>query len=122
MIRTELIATVGPACGLIDDVQEGHRVLIDDGNIRLKAIGKRQDEPACRQMALLYGVIPIRLDLCQGFRAMLSRLDEVLLPHGLADKRDRIVVVADTRPDVADEIDAVFVHLFGSTAPEAHTA
>lgn len=76
----------------------------------------------CRQMALLYGVIPIRMDLCRGFRAMLNRMDEVLQQRGLAAPGDRIVVVADTRPDVPDEIDAVFIHLVGSTAPGIRSA
>lgn len=80
------------------------------------------DERVCRQMALLYGVVPIRMDLCQGFRVMLNRLDEVLMQRRLAAEGDRIVVVADTRPDVPDEIDAVFIHVVGSTAPGTRSA
>ncbi|MBP7933891.1 MAG: pyruvate kinase [Phycisphaerae bacterium] len=96
--------------------------LLSKHRLEAPIVALSPDERVCRQMALLYGVIPIHMDLCQGFRAMLSQLDEVLLQRGLAAKRDRIVVVADTRPDVADEIDAVFIHLVCSTAPEARTA
>ena len=45
---------------------------------------------------------------------MLSDLDEKLIKHNLADIDDQIVVVADSRPDLPGETDAMFIHQVGS--------
>jgi len=74
------------------------------------------DETVCRQMAMLYGVLPIQMDQAPELDQMLSDLDSVLVEHNLADINDQIVVVADSRPDLPGETDAMFIHQVGSTA------
>ncbi len=65
---------------------------------------------ACRQMALLYGVVPICLPSMQAPETMLRDLDRTLLGRGLAQPGDQVVVVSDLRPEVPGETDSLFVH------------
>ncbi|UCD27509.1 MAG: pyruvate kinase [Planctomycetota bacterium] len=73
------------------------------------------DEIVCRQMALLYGVIPIRMEPANELNQMLGDLDKVLIDNQLADVDDQIVLVADSRPDLPGETDAMFIHQVGSS-------
>jgi pyruvate kinase len=68
----------------------------------------------CRQMALLYGVVPICLKEPGQLNKMLADLDAVLLDRRLASANDQIVVVADSRPDLPGETDVLFIHPVGS--------
>jgi pyruvate kinase len=73
------------------------------------------DERVCRQMAMLYGVIPIHLPDQGSIKATLIALERVLLERKLAALNDNIVVTADVRPDLPGETDALFIHVVGTT-------
>lgn len=64
---------------------------------------------ACRQMALLYGVLPVCVPDGSPER-MMQNLDALLVRQGLATTGDQIVVVSDARPEIPGETDALFVH------------
>ena len=72
------------------------------------------DERVCRQMALLYGVVPIAAAQSREMRENLAYLDKLLLDRHLANANDRVVVAADTRPDLPGETDALFIHVVGT--------
>ncbi len=73
------------------------------------------NERICRQMALLYGVVPICRTQPGRMEKMLADLDTVLLDRRLASADDQIVIVADSRTDLPGETDALFIHPVGSS-------
>jgi pyruvate kinase len=77
-------------------------------------------ETVCRQMALLYGVLPIQMQQASQLDRMLCDLDEMLIKNKLADIDDQIVVVADSRHDLPGETDAMFIHQVGTDADKLH--
>lgn len=70
----------------------------------------------CRQMALIYGVIPVQRVQEVDLLATMGIVEEVILNLGLAKSGDTIVVTGDTRPDIPGETDAMLIHEVGSIA------
>jgi len=89
-------------------------ILLSKHRIDVPIVALTPSEQVCRQLSLVYGVIPIHLRHADEFLDMLGDLDRMLLDKGLAARDDQIVVVADTRPDVPGETDALFIHVVGS--------
>jgi len=87
--------------------------LLSKHRSRQPVIALAQDEKICRQMAILYGVLPGRLGQASNIEDMLQDLDRVLLEKIWASQGDRIIVLGDTRPDIPGEIDMMLVHLVG---------
>lgn len=90
-------------------------VLLSKHRLDVPIIALTPSEQVCRQLTLVYGVVPVHMRHADEFLDMLGDLDRLLLDKGLAARDDQIVVVADTRPDVPGETDALFVHVVGST-------
>ena len=70
-------------------------------------------EHVCRQMALLYGVVPIHYQPSSRLDQMLEDFDRILLERNLTAVGDSIVVVAHTRPDLPGETEVLFAHVVG---------
>ena len=73
------------------------------------------DDRTCRQLALLYGVVPLRFSEGGSMDEMLAELDKMLLDRQLAEIDDQIVIVADSRPDLPGETDVLIIHPVGSS-------
>ncbi|MBI4579144.1 MAG: pyruvate kinase [Planctomycetes bacterium] len=68
------------------------------------------NETACRQMSLLYGVVPVCQPEMDTPQMMLRNLDRLVTSRQLAAPGDQVVVVFDMRPEVPGETDAIVVH------------
>jgi len=90
--------------------------LLSKHRIEQTIVALTPDEKVYRQMALLYGVLPFRMNQARQMEQMLGDLDKVLIENSLADNDDQIVVVADSRPDLPGETDAMFIHQVGSSS------
>ncbi len=84
--------------------------LVARHRLPVPVIGLTCDDCVCRQMALLYGVLPIRVDPLDNPAAMANALDAQLLQRRLAVPGDLVVVVTSTRPTVAGATDTALVH------------
>lgn len=69
------------------------------------------DQTVCRQMALLYGVLPIHRPEADNPARMMAEMDRILIERKLAACGDQVMVVSDMRPDVAGETDSLFIHV-----------
>ncbi len=81
-------------------------------NLRLgrTVVALSRDPRVCREMALLFGVQPIRMEPCEPQDAMLRRLDRALVDRRLARPDDLIVVLSGTHLLRADETNALLTH------------
>lgn len=77
--------------------------------LRMPVIGLTYDERVCRQMNLLYGVVPIQVSPMDNPVAMAAALDRELTQRGLAAAGDLIVVVTSTRPTTPGATDTALV-------------
>ncbi len=77
------------------------------------------DEVVCRQMALLYGVIPLLLPRPRDLQDLLATLDRSLLDAALATEGQELVIVAGTRLNEPGETTALFVHRVGDGSSAA---
>lgn len=76
-------------------------------------IGLTHEEHVYRQLALLRGVIPLRVAPIDNPAAMTATLEEQLRSAGLAKRGDQIVIVTSTRPTQRGTTDVVLVHEMG---------
>ena len=74
------------------------------------------NERVCRQMNLLYGVIPILVQPIANPAEMADVLDVTLLRRGLAKPGDLVVVVTSTQPETPGATDTTLVHRVGEPA------
>jgi len=117
-------AVVHAATAMAEDLDVGVVAVWTEGGNLARLLSKhRLDRPivaftphehVCRQMALLYGVIPIRYDRPSRLDRMLNDLDQTLIDRDLATHGDRIVVVANRRPDLPGDTEALLTHIVGS--------
>jgi len=82
----------------------------------MPVLGLSYDERVCRQMNLLYGVVPVRVEPLDNPAAMASALDKIVLQRGLAASGDLIVVVTSTRPTTPGATDTALVRRVGDLA------
>ncbi len=78
--------------------------------LAMPVVGLTYDERVYRQMALLFGVIPIRVAPLDHPAEMAATLDEILIERKLAKAGDLIVVVTSTRPTTPGATDTTLVH------------
>lgn len=76
----------------------------------MPVVGLTYNERVCRQMNLLFGLIPIRVAPLDNPAAMTAVLDEILVARKLAEPHDLVVVVTSTRPTTPGATDTVLVH------------
>ncbi len=79
----------------------------------IPVLGLSYDERVCRQMNLLYGVVPVRVEPLDNPAAMASALDSIVLQRGLAARGDLVVVVTSTRPTTPGATDTALVRRVG---------
>jgi len=89
-------------------------ILLSKHRLDVPILALAPSEQVCRQLSLVYGVIPVHMRHADEFLEMLGDLDRLLLEKALAARDDKVIVVADTRPDVPGETDALFIHVVGS--------
>lgn len=87
--------------------------LIARHRLPMPVTGLTYDERVYRRMALLYGVVPIRVEPLSHPARMAAVLDERLLERGLAERGDLVVVVTSTRPTTPGATDTTLVHRVG---------
>ncbi|MBK9121185.1 MAG: pyruvate kinase [Phycisphaerales bacterium] len=87
--------------------------LVAKHRLRIPVVGLTSDPAVWRQMNLLFGVVPIRVDPLDHPAEMAEAVDGHLLRHGLAAPGDLIVVVTSTQPQVPGATDTVVVHRVG---------
>jgi pyruvate kinase len=90
--------------------------LLSRHRLQAKIVAMTACEVACRQMALLYGVMPVCVPQVREAGAMLANLDKILLERQLAQPGEQLVVVWDARPDVPGETDAIVMHTIAQDA------
>jgi len=83
----------------------------------MPVVGLTSDARVARQMNLLYGVTPIRVEPLDNPAAMAAALDAELLKRQLALNGDIVVVVTSTRPTTPGATDTALVRRVGQ--PEA---
>jgi pyruvate kinase len=66
----------------------------------MPVLGVTDGESTCRQLSVVWGVIPMRCDRAPRYDAMLDAARERILEQGLAKKGDRVVVTAGVPFDV----------------------
>jgi len=76
----------------------------------MPVVGLTYDQRVCRQMNLLYGVIPLRVQPLSNPAEMAGVLDALLLERGLARRGELVVVVTSTRPQSPGATDTVLAH------------
>lgn len=84
---------------------------------RMPIIALTRDDAACRRMALLQGVIPVRVGPALSPVHLSQMLDEILIVRNLAREPDLIVVVGSTRPLVTGATDLIIVHRVSTPTP-----
>jgi pyruvate kinase len=82
-------------------------------------LGLTYDARVRRQMNLLYGVIPVRVEPLDNPAAMAAALDSVLLERKLATPGDLIVVVTSTRPTTPGATDTALVRRVGGAPTQS---
>jgi pyruvate kinase len=75
----------------------------------MPVLGLSYDPRVCRQMNLLYGVIPVRVEPLDNPAEMAAALDTIVLERKLAAPGDLIVVVTSTRPTTPGATDTALV-------------
>ncbi len=83
----------------------------------MPVLGLSYDARVCRQMNLLYGVIPVRVEPLDNPAAMAAALDAVVLERKLATPGDLIVVVTSTKPTTPGATDTVLLRRVGEVQP-----
>ena len=73
----------------------------------------------CRQMVLLYGVVPIRYERANQVDQMLADFDRILVERDLAARGDQIIIVAHTRQDLPGNTELLFTHIVGSDSADS---
>ena len=76
-------------------------------------VGLTYDERVYRRMALLHGVVPVRVEPLSNPAEMAAVLDDRLTALGLASPGDLIVVVTSTKPTTPGATDTTLVHRVG---------
>jgi pyruvate kinase len=79
----------------------------------MPVLGLTFDERVYRQMNLLYGVVPIRVEPLNNPAAMAAALDGEVLKRKLATAGDLIVVVTSTKPTTPGATDTALVRRVG---------
>ncbi len=92
--------------------------LLSKHRLRMPVVALIPLEIKCRQAAILYGTTAICRPQPRHVDDIVNQLDEVLTEHELAQLGDRIVIVADSRPDLPGDTDAVLLHTVGSQYEE----
>jgi pyruvate kinase len=100
------LVAVWSATGTTARMVAKHRLL-------MPVIGLTYDERVYRQMNLLFGVIPLKVEPLDNPAAMAVALDEQLLRRNLAAPGDLIVVVTSTRPTTPGATDTALVRRVG---------
>jgi pyruvate kinase len=90
--------------------------------LAVPVVGLSYDARVCRQMNLLYGVIPVRVEPLDNPAAMAAALDQVVVQRKLAAAGDLIVVVTSTRPTTPGATDTALVRRIGGAPPLIRTA
>ena len=72
-----------------------------------------------RQMALYYGVIPIRLERPMHAEEIVAAMDATLVHRGIVDHGDLIVMVGVTLADGLETLDGALVHAVGQTGAKS---
>jgi pyruvate kinase len=83
----------------------------------MPVVGLTHSERVYRQINLLFGVIPIRVEPMDNPTEMAATLDARLLERRLAAAGDLVVVVTSTRPYSPGATDTTLVHRVGPPAP-----
>jgi pyruvate kinase len=81
----------------------------------IPVLGLTYDDTVWRQLNLLFGVLPIRVDPMDNPKDMISTLDEIVLQRELAAHGDFILVVMSTQPTTPGATDVTLVHRVGSS-------
>lgn len=76
------------------------------------------DERVCRQMAVLYGVVPVHRPQVLGLQSFMEQADRILLEEGIVRKGEQIVLIADMHPDVPGDTDALIIRIVGNDLSE----
>jgi pyruvate kinase len=79
----------------------------------MPVLGLSYDPRVCRQMSLLYGVVPARVEPLDNPAAMAAALDAIVLERKLAAPGDLIVVVTSTRPTTPGATDTALLRRVG---------
>lgn len=87
--------------------------LVAQHRLAIPVVGLSYNAQVCRQIGLLYGVIPIRVDPLENPVDMVATVDQHLLAHELVVPGDVIVVVTSTRPTLPGATDTAVVHRIG---------
>ena len=87
--------------------------LVAKHRLPVPVVGLSYNERVCRQMNLLYGVIPILVKPIANPAEMADVLDVTLIRRGLAKPGDLIVVVTSTQPETPGATDTTLVHRVG---------
>ncbi len=82
----------------------------------MPVVGLTYDQRVYRQMNLLFGVIPLKVEPLDNPAAMAATLDSLLLERKLAAPGDLIVVVTSTRPTTPGATDTALVRRVGETS------
>jgi pyruvate kinase len=90
--------------------------LVAKHRLPMPVLGLTYDERVYRQMNLLYGVIPIRVEPLNNPAAMAAALDVEVLKRKLATAGDLIVVVTSTQPTTPGATDTALVRRVGDGA------
>ena len=80
----------------------------------MPVVGLTYDERVYRQMNLLFGVYPIRVEPMDNPAEMAAALDAQLLERNLASAGDFVVVVTSRRPRAPGATDTTIVHRVGT--------
>lgn len=89
--------------------------LVARHRLPMPVVGLTYDARVARQMNLLYGVTPIRVEPLDNPAAMAAALDAELLKRQLASNGDIVVVVTSTRPTTPGATDTALVRRVGQT-------
>lgn len=87
--------------------------LLSRHRLRQPVVALAPNQRVCRQMNVLYGVIPIQLAPADSVPRMIAEMERLVLERGLAEPGDRIIMTADVQQDVRRETDALLIHTLG---------
>jgi pyruvate kinase len=91
--------------------------MIAQHRLTMPVVGLTRDDAVCRRLALVHGVIPVRVDPMSNPTLLASQLDDVLLNRNLAQPGDLVVIVTSTRATVVGATDTTLVHRVSVPAP-----
>lgn len=89
--------------------------LVARHRLPMPVVGLTYDARVCRQMNLLFGVIPVQVEPLANPAVMARALDDVLVRRGLAAAGDLVVVVASTCPTTPGATDTALVRRVGES-------